>query len=419
MTVHKFLRDQRGNFAMTLAIAIIPVVLSAGIAVDYSSVSRQQFRLQNAVDAATLAAGKEMTVLKDRQVRRTVRNYLKANLDAEGFREIRKTKIKIDRENNALEVNAQARMPANFGPIIGIRNMRYSASASTALAIGSLEAVLVLDNTGSMSVDGKIEALKDASTNFVNNIMDLAGGGDSTKIGIVPFAEYVNVGTDKSGESWLELKHDAAEGECIPDQPMPPSSSCTSSTINVSIDGSSSKGNRLSCNFGGHSLGGGSGFPSGFNFGGFFGNWSSNFFNCSSTGFGNSSNAACGGTGGTNGNGGGNATQTGLFCPGTGGLWQGCVGSRDYPKNLQDNGYGERIPAFYGSEQGYEQCPSKLVELTNDRQELLKTINDMRATGNTYIPTGLIWGLRVLSSQEPFAQAANKSTARKKNIQKR
>ncbi len=429
MTVHEFLRDQRGNFAMTLAIAIIPVALSAGIAVDYTSVSRQQFRLQNAVDAATLAAGKEMTSLKDRQVRRTVRNYLKANLDAEDFKEIRKTRIKIDRESNALEVTAQARMPANFGPIIGIRNMRYSATASTALAIGSLEAVLILDNTGSMSVSGKIDALKDASTNFVNNVMDLAGSGDSTKIGIVPFSEYVNVGTDKAGESWLELTHDAAEGECIPDQPVPPSSACSQHTVSVSVDGSSSNGSNLSCSIGGHTMGGGSGFPSGFDVDSFFNNinalnsGSSSSASCSSSSTGSgSASASCSTTSGGNNNGssnsGGNASQLGSFCPQTGGVWKGCVGSRGYPKNLQDNGYGERIPAFYGSEQGYEQCPSKLVELTNNRQKLLKTINDMKATGNTYIPTGLIWGMRLLSSHEPFAQAASKSTARKKSIQK-
>ncbi|MGI9401019.1 MAG: pilus assembly protein TadG-related protein [Rhizobiaceae bacterium] len=431
MIVHEFLRNRRGNFAMTLAIAIIPVVMSAGIAVDYSSVSRQQFRLQNAVDAATLAAGKEMATMKDKQVKSAVRKFLKANLDADDFKQIRRTKIKIDRKNNALEVAARAKMPANFGPIIGIKTLPYGAIASTGLAMGSLEAVLVLDNTGSMSVDGKIDALKNASTNFVNNILDLAGNGDSAKIGIVPFAEYVNVGTDKAGQPWLQLTHDAAEGECIPDQPTPPSSTCTNTTPNVSIDGSSLNGSGLSCTIGGHTLGSGSGFPSGFDIDGFFddidalNNGSNSSSSCSASSSGSSSSSAsCSTTSGGNNNGsggsngGGNASQKGSFCPETGGIWHGCVGSRHHPKNLMDNGYGDRIPAFYGSEAGYEQCPTQLVELTDDKQKILGTINAMEATGNTYIPTGLIWGLRVLSSREPFAQAASKSVAMKKNIQK-
>ena len=53
-----FRSDTGGNFAITLAIVAIPLFLSAGLALDYSSAYMFRERLQNAVDAATLAAGR-------------------------------------------------------------------------------------------------------------------------------------------------------------------------------------------------------------------------------------------------------------------------------------------------------------------------------------------------------------------------
>jgi hypothetical protein len=48
-----------------------------------------------------------------------------------------------------------------------------------------------------------------------------------------------------------------------------------------------------------------------------------------------------------------------------------------------------------------------LTPLTNVKQTVLDSIDDMIADGNTNIASGVGWGLRVLSSTEPFTEGAD------------
>ena len=59
---------------------------------------------------------------------------------------------------------------------------------------------MVLDNTGSMS-GAKLEDLKTAATKLTNQI--LQNGDGVHKIGLVPFAQYVNVDPANGGQSWV------------------------------------------------------------------------------------------------------------------------------------------------------------------------------------------------------------------------
>ena len=54
--------------------------------------------------------------------------------------------------------------------------------------------------------------------------------------------------------------------------------------------------------------------------------------------------------------------------------------------------------------------------MTDNKNTLSTQIDSMYATGNTYIPTGLMWGLRTLSSKAPFTEGTTKNTAAQKNI---
>jgi hypothetical protein len=65
---------------------------------------------------------------------------------------------------------------------------------------------MVLDNTGSMDDDDKIEALREASATAAEVIF-AAGGDDpdAVKIGLVPFAATVNIGTAwTTADTWLD-----------------------------------------------------------------------------------------------------------------------------------------------------------------------------------------------------------------------
>jgi Mg-chelatase subunit ChlD len=84
--------------------------------------------------------------------------------------------------------------------------------------------------------------------------------------------------------------------------------------------------------------------------------------------------------------------------------WHGCVGSRAYPNETRDANYSLRIPGLMNTG-----CGSPILEPTSDLALAKARINALTTAGETYIPAGLIWGWRALSTQAPIA--ARESTS--------
>jgi len=80
-----------------------------------------------------------------------------------------------------------------FGKILNRPTADVSATSkvSTLGTGGPVEVVLVLDNTNSMNYNGKIVALKSGVRKLIDEVEE---SGSDSKIAILPFAKYVNVG---------------------------------------------------------------------------------------------------------------------------------------------------------------------------------------------------------------------------------
>jgi Flp pilus assembly protein TadG len=89
--------------------------------------------------------------------------------------------------------------------------------------------------------------------------------------------------------------------------------------------------------------------------------------------------------------------------------WTGCVGSRDYPLELSDSD-STPIPAVATS-----RCnPTSLLPLTSDVNQVENWITDLEAeVDDTYMASGLIWGVRALSKREPLDEGAADGEAQK------
>ena len=301
--LRRFFGAKGGNFTITLALTMVPICITAGVAVDYSMASRYKTRLQASIDSATLAAGTELSKMSDGQIKVLVNEYLQANLDPRDYGQIKgQPDVVIDRDKLAVRVDVKAEMPSAFASLIGIPKIEYAGTASIQSGWGGLEAVLVLDNTGSMGAENRLVNLKSAANGFLDEMMGLNTGDDKVKVGIVPFASYVNVGTGNAGASWLQ---------------MPP--------------------------------------------------------------------------------------------PGQN--WNGCVGSRSGNLALTDGSYSTRVPAL-----GNTSCPSAITPLSSNKGFLKGRIQSMNAAGMTYIPAGLMWGLRTISDQAPFSEGVSDVVAKRDRI---
>lgn len=187
----RWLRCERGNVAIIFALAVIPMVLAVGSAVDLARIYMVKQRLESALDAAGLAAGAVTNPATDLQ---TVANaFFTANYPDAALG-TPSTPVLVS-SSGQVDISGSAVVPMSFMQIIGINNVTVHASARILRETTGLELVMALDNTTSMSWDGKLTAMKTAALDMI----DILFGDETTpallKVGLVPFSNVVNIGT--------------------------------------------------------------------------------------------------------------------------------------------------------------------------------------------------------------------------------
>lgn len=200
------LGDQ-GAVAMILALAIIPMILTLGIAVDGGTAYNSQSRLQGALDSAALAGARNLGADVD-EMKAEARMFFKSNYpdDYLGGRV-----VGFDADFNAdtreLTIDATVEIPTTFMRIAGIQTIDIRADARAKQLLTGIELALVLDITDSMNRDDpsggtKLEALKDASRILLDVLYGENETADKVAVSVVPYNSLVNVGSDRT--DWLD-----------------------------------------------------------------------------------------------------------------------------------------------------------------------------------------------------------------------
>ncbi len=361
--IRKFFSDRSGNFAIMSAILTLPLVLSAGLAVDYARYSASHRHLQELADAASLAlaASKEQNREK---LEKMANDVIAANRDPNRLASVSIANLVATADDIDLELDGD--IPATIMSIAGYDRLPSKASALAERAVrGNVEVALILDNTYSMS-GTKLATLKTASVNLINELVKADDG--LVRMALVPYADYVNVGTQNRNASWLSVGADYT----VPAVPCKPNGKWIS-TQSVCVRENPKK----TCSRVRDGI--------------------TEYYECS---------------------GGCAEYEVRDITPYeqcTGGKsaqnfkWYGCVTSRPGIGNrLHDENIGSvKYPGLLDT--GHK-CLNPIVQLTSNKTTLLKAANGMivNRSGyfpNTYIPAGLIWGLNVLSPGAPFEDA--------------
>jgi len=187
---------------MTFAVANLPILAGAGVAVDFARIATKHTSLQQATDAASLAIAQSATASTT-----NADVMAQAYLD-ELFRTATITLVTISSDHTSVCVNAQDTVQLGIMSMFNIRSKSVEASTCTTIAGGAsnYEIALVLDNSGSMnetvSGNSKIAALRTAATNFISTMFNGPFTG-KVKMSIVPFAGRVSV---SSGDTSNDLR---------------------------------------------------------------------------------------------------------------------------------------------------------------------------------------------------------------------
>ena len=218
----KFLRDTTGNYAITGAIALIPIMSAVGLGVDYTQLSNHKSNATNALEAAGVAVGRRVTEgADDAALLAYGKAFFEVNLGPVNPADTVFKMYMPDTPEGNGNIKLVAEMtykPLFMGMAAALVDQSITkVEMDTVVKIklkNTSEIALVLDNSGSMDNTGsssskkRMTLLKEASKYLVQALADEAKLikqiDKPVQFSVVPFSASVNVGTDKADASWMD-----------------------------------------------------------------------------------------------------------------------------------------------------------------------------------------------------------------------
>ncbi len=195
----RFASNRGANVTLMFALTALPVMLSAGAAIDFERTMTAKYEVTEAMDTAAIYAANLPSSTTDQARATAVQNYVNANYGYNA--DVALTSVTVTNFTDHVVVDGTITVKASFMQLAGIPTISVPVEVGVQKSGINLEVSLVLDNTGSMNTgDGSspntpIEDMKTAATNFVNTVMPATQGSYYTKIAIVPYNNSVNLGT--------------------------------------------------------------------------------------------------------------------------------------------------------------------------------------------------------------------------------
>jgi Flp pilus assembly protein TadG len=347
----RFVVCERGSTAMTFALMSTCMAGMVGLSIDLTRYLTVKNGLQIALDAAVLAVASDKQAAADGNA--AFDAFMKANWKSPHGASVPTTVVN-DGSGRSIQATADSILQTTFARVIGFETIKVRAESYASFGINKVDLALALDVTGSMT-GTRIAALKTAAKNMTAAIYDMPGASSKIRVSVVPFANYVNVGTSYRGQNWLAVEADRTENQCYMTRTLVSKSGCSISRVPVTIEGQ--------------------------------GTVYVDQETCTDYQYGPE------------------VQQCGVFET----RWNGCVGSRPAPLNTQSRLTATNpVPGLMNYT-----CSAPLTRLSTDRTTQDSAIDALSASGETYLPAGLMWGWRTISPNGPFGDSTATSGADK------
>lgn len=193
--------DRSGNALAIFAAALVPLTMMVGSGIDVSVTYMAKAKLQNACDAAVLAARQSMqgnawtSANEDEANKFFEFNFPEGTY---GVENLAFTASKDTTDNAQVNGSASGVVPTSIMHMFGFDAMDIAAECNAKRDLGHNDVVLVLDVTGSMASapstggSAKIVRLRNAAAGLYR-ALDNDENGSITRFGIVPYSHTVNV----------------------------------------------------------------------------------------------------------------------------------------------------------------------------------------------------------------------------------
>lgn len=215
--LRSFVRSTRGNIAMMFGIALVPMMIAAGVGLDYARAALVRSQMSDALDAASLAVG-STTGLDRTKAEALAKKYFDANYQGDLSNGKPDVTIGTNDYNSqgSVVVTANYVLPTLLLKIVGKNDVQITTSSKVVWGQTKLWVSLVLDNSGSMcqpdsqpcnnttNTNTKIYQLKAATKKMLTKLQAVSATPGDVRVGIVPFNRSIDVGTTNVNASWID-----------------------------------------------------------------------------------------------------------------------------------------------------------------------------------------------------------------------
>ncbi|HZQ98895.1 MAG TPA: TadE/TadG family type IV pilus assembly protein [Chloroflexota bacterium] len=187
-------KREAGQILVLFALVQVALVAMAGFAVDYGALLVERTKLQNAVDAASLAGARALVDGANpgtAAARTAVTSYLSSmGYSAASGATISTTFTATGGTTDTVQVQVSKVAPTYFVRVIGINSTTIAGQATAKADQRMVDVMLSLDLTGSMELSGTddLGQLRRAVVQFINQVNLVNGNPRGPKVGIARFA---------------------------------------------------------------------------------------------------------------------------------------------------------------------------------------------------------------------------------------
>lgn len=200
-----FARNIHGNIALMFGLFLFVILGAAGIAIDLQRSGLIRAEVHEATDAALLAATRYKSGhpnADNSELTKIARKVFDNGITDKSAIAIDAFEISFDNASDTFALDVGGGINTLIMGMFGQEYIDLTTRAEAKLGkTPLLEVAMALDTTGSMNQHGKISTMRNAARDLVKTVFEEADA--DVKIGVVPFAQYVNVGAAYGSAGWL------------------------------------------------------------------------------------------------------------------------------------------------------------------------------------------------------------------------
>ncbi|MEO1964008.1 TadE/TadG family type IV pilus assembly protein [Hyphomonas sp.] len=217
--------NRDGNVAIILAIAIVPILVLVGIAIDLQNTNTSRQFIQYTMDNAVIAGSREMQAGKSKaEINAYINKFVDGVVKAKNYA-ISCKPVEVAYSEDSQDINAtiKCQQETTLTELIGYHYLDFTVTSGSTYGIGKVDVSFVFDISGSMGWDGKMDALKDAAEDAVDVLLPTGATADmgDVRISMVSYSDYLDAGdyfqkvTNKSPTRTYSDTYTTTERVCV------------------------------------------------------------------------------------------------------------------------------------------------------------------------------------------------------------